>query len=422
MYYLDDLRKQGVEFSDFSLDWLPEFPPDFMKRPQEPSEKAKQAKRAKLGESSGSRPLVPLTGSSGKSVSLPPSVQVKLIASSIHQPTPIYTNLETPPSTTRPSNQPSQKSNLATTSLPISEAKMLNETTSPSSSSSPESPPYYTLSSDTEPSDPHSPTLAQLQTRALASQQPTQSIPEPEVTSLPTKNPNTTTSDPPSSEPIHSESQPHNSEIPPPTTSAEPQTLTLNLSPPISPPQASEPDNTLLTLEEAIKVFAEASADKLKGLSEQVRNDFIRDAEIRLQERLAREAEERARKEAEEKAKQEELQRIKEVEAKALVDAAAAAEAEAQAKAAAEKAAGLAEESAARIEKDALTQGESSTFVPLDSEQQRRTPIILSDTNTDQIQSARRSDAAKEEVRPRSSKSDQSKTIKRTRSSNNYLS
>ncbi|XP_050909403.1 eukaryotic translation initiation factor 4 gamma-like [Lathyrus oleraceus] len=359
MYYLDDLRKQGVEFSD----WLPQFPLDFMKRPQEPSEKAKQAKKAKLGEYFGSRPPVPLTGSSGKSVSLPPSVQVKPVASSIPQPTPIYTNSKTPPSTTRPSNQPSQKFNLATTSLPISEAERLNKTTSPSSSSSPKSPPYYTLSSDTEPSDPHSPTLAQLQTRALASQLPTQSIPEPEVTSSPTEDPNTTTSDPPPSEPIHAETQPPNSEIPPLNRSTEPQTPTLNLSPPTSPPQASEPENTLLTLEEAIKVFAEASVDK--GLSEQVHNDFIKNVEIRLQEHLAREAEERAHKEAEEKGKQEELQRLKEAEAKALAEVAAAAEAEATTKAAAEEAARLAEESAARVEHDALTQGESSTFVPL---------------------------------------------------------
>ncbi|XP_050896522.1 extensin-like [Lathyrus oleraceus] len=152
MYYLDDLRKQGVEFSYFSLDWLPKFPPDFMKRPR--------GKRAKLGESSGSRPPVPLAGSSSKSVPLPPSIKVKPISSSIPQPSPIYTNSETPPSTTRPSNQPSQKFNLATTSLPISEVEIPNETTSPSSSSSPKSPPYYTLSSDTELSDPHSPTLA----------------------------------------------------------------------------------------------------------------------------------------------------------------------------------------------------------------------------------------------------------------------
>jgi pyruvate/2-oxoglutarate dehydrogenase complex dihydrolipoamide acyltransferase (E2) component len=101
---------------------------------------------------------------------------------------------------------------------------------------------------------------------------------------------------------------------------------------------------------------------KLKSLSEQVQNEFIKDAELRLQERLAREAEERARKEAEEKARQEEMQRIKEAEAKALAEAAAA---EAEAKAAAEAEAHLAEESATRVEPDALTQGESSTFVPL---------------------------------------------------------
>jgi hypothetical protein len=106
-----------------------------------------------------------------------------------------------------------------------------------------------------------------------------------------------------------------------------------------------------------------SEAFKLKNLSEQVRNDFIRDAEARLQERLAREAEEQARREAEERARQEELQRVREAEAKALADVVAAAEAEA--KAAAEAEVRHAEESASRVEPDALTQGESSTFVPL---------------------------------------------------------
>ncbi|XP_050895821.1 uncharacterized protein LOC127102498 [Lathyrus oleraceus] len=267
LYYLDDLRKQGVDISGFNISQLPDEPPNFMKRPRGPSEKAKQTKKAKLGESSGSRPPVPLTGSSGKSISLAPSVQLHHIASSIPQPTPIYTSSETSPSTTRPSNHPSQKFNLATTTLPVSEAEMLNKTTSPSSSSSPESPPYYNISTDTEPSDPPSPTLAQLQTRALASQQPTQPTPEPKVTSSPTEEPNTTTSDPPSSETIHAEPQPSNSDIPPPTTSAEPQTPTLNPSPPTSPPLASEPENTLPTLEEAIMVFAEASVNKVKSLT-----------------------------------------------------------------------------------------------------------------------------------------------------------
>ncbi|XP_050896202.1 uncharacterized protein LOC127102929 [Lathyrus oleraceus] len=122
----------------------------------------------------------------------------------------------------------------------VKEAEMLNETTSPSSSPSPQSPPYYNLSSDTEPFDPHSPTLAQIQNRALSPQQPTHSNPEPEVTSPPPENPNTTTSEPPPSEPIHSESQPSqplHSEMPQPTTSADPTPPTLNLSPPSLPPK-----------------------------------------------------------------------------------------------------------------------------------------------------------------------------------------
>ncbi|XP_050909619.1 uncharacterized protein LOC127123443 [Lathyrus oleraceus] len=207
-YYLEDLYKQGVDIIEFQVDWLPEFPPNFHKRMREPSEKTKQAKKAKLGETFGSRPLVPLVGSLGKSVSLPPSVKIKPIASSLSQTNLIYTTTDTPPSTTRSSNQPSQKFNLATTTLHVSEAEMLNETTSPSSSPSPQSPPYYNLSSDTEPSDPHSPTLAQLQGRALASQKPSHPNPEPEVTSLPPENRNTTTFEPQPSAPTHSKPQP----------------------------------------------------------------------------------------------------------------------------------------------------------------------------------------------------------------------
>ncbi|XP_050909934.1 eukaryotic translation initiation factor 4 gamma-like [Lathyrus oleraceus] len=277
LYYLDDLRKEGVDISDFNTSQLPDEPPNFMKRPRGPSEKAKQAKKARLGESSGSRPPAPLLGPS-----------------------------ETPPSTTRTSHQPSQKFNLATTTLPISDAKMLNETTSPSSSSSPESPLTTTF--------------PQIQNTLTL---PLQPWPSSKLVLWP-----------------HNNSDTH-----PPNTSAEPQTPTLNLNPPTSPPPPSEPENTLPTLEEAIMLFVEALVDK--GLFEQVRNDFIRDAELRLQERLAREAEERARKEAEEKARQEEIQRIKEVEAKALAEAAVAA-AKAEAKVVAEVEARLAEESANR--------------------------------------------------------------------------
>ncbi|XP_050916309.1 uncharacterized protein LOC127131430 [Lathyrus oleraceus] len=124
-----------------------------MKRMRAPSEKSKKAKKAKLGETSGPRPPVPLADSPSKS--LPPSRSVKLkpIASSLPETTPIYTQSETPPSTTRSSNLTSLKFNLATTTLPVSEAERLNGTTSPSSST-PSSPPYYILSSDNEPCDP----------------------------------------------------------------------------------------------------------------------------------------------------------------------------------------------------------------------------------------------------------------------------
>ncbi|XP_050887841.1 eukaryotic translation initiation factor 4 gamma-like [Lathyrus oleraceus] len=101
----------------------------------------------------------------------------------------------------------------------------------------------------------------------------------------------------------------------------------------------------------------------MKGLSEQVRNNFIRDTSIRLQERLAREAEERSRKEAEEKARQEEEERIIEVEEKVAADV----EAETKAKAKAEEATRIAEEEAAKAKADTLTRGENSNsgFVPL---------------------------------------------------------
>ncbi|KAI5389543.1 hypothetical protein KIW84_074997 [Lathyrus oleraceus] len=349
LFYLQGLKDEGVDISDFHLSDLPDKAPNFMRHKRGPSEKTSQAKKAKLVESSGSRPPAPLHEPSGKSVSPAPSTQTQSIASSIPKPTPIYTPSETP-STTRTS-QPLQKFNLATTTLPLSEAERLNETTSSSSSS--ESPPYFTISSYTEPFDPSSPTLAQLQTQNLASQQPQQSPPEPEVTSPPIEQPNLTPSD-------VQPSDPSTSDIPPPNTSAEPQTL--NLSPPTSPPLPSEPQNSLPTLEEAIMLFAGASVDK--SLSKQVRNDFIRDTEVRLQERLAREAEEQARKEAEEKARQEEIQRVKEAEAKALAGAAAA---KAEAKAAAEAEVKAAAEAEARRteEQNALTQGESFTFVPL---------------------------------------------------------
>ncbi|XP_050895621.1 eukaryotic translation initiation factor 4 gamma-like [Lathyrus oleraceus] len=109
-------------------------------------------------------------------------------------------------------------------------------------------------------------------------------------------------------------------------------------------------------------------AFKLKGLSEQVRKDFVRDVGVRLQARLVREAEENARKEAKEKARLEEEQRIREAEEKDDVEATATAvEAEAKAKAEAEEEARIVIEEAAKDNVDALTQGEqsNSSFSPL---------------------------------------------------------
>lgn len=90
-HYLKVLVSQGVDISEFSVDWLPEHPPNFMKRMRDPSEKSKKAKKVKLGETSGSRPPVSLADSPSKS--LPPSRSVKLKphASSLPQTTLIYT-------------------------------------------------------------------------------------------------------------------------------------------------------------------------------------------------------------------------------------------------------------------------------------------------------------------------------------------
>ncbi|XP_050915855.1 eukaryotic translation initiation factor 4 gamma-like [Lathyrus oleraceus] len=126
----------------------------------------------------------------------------------------------------------------------------------------------------------------------------------------------------------------------------------INSPSPYSLASTTEPDTAFPTLEEAIKVCAESSVEKIK------------DAGIRLQDRLDREAEEQARKEAKEKARLEEEQRIREAEEKAV---AAAAEAEAKALAEAEEAIRVAAEEAAKARSNALTQGEKSNsgFSPL---------------------------------------------------------
>ncbi|XP_050909736.1 eukaryotic translation initiation factor 4 gamma-like [Lathyrus oleraceus] len=335
-HYLQDLANQGVDISEFSVDWLPEHPPNLMKRQREPSGKSKKAKKAKLRETSGSRALVPLADSP---ITSPPPEQ------------------QNPP----PSDQP--------------------QTPPPARQSNP--PPEQPIPSPSEP-QPNPPP-----------QQPIPSSSEPQ----PNPQPEQTTSSP--------------SVIPSPPTSVA--TIIpiqnpddTNQTPPSSPAFDSEPETAFPILEEAIIVFAESSVEKikclsinsginddpftvrihwnrvirwitsesfkLKGLFEQVHNDFIRDADIRLQARLAREDEEKVRKEAEEKARLEEEQRTREDEEKVVgevVAVAAAAEAEAQAKAEAEEVARVVVEEAAKASADALTQGEKSNSERHDSRSER---------------------------------------------------
>ncbi|XP_050918334.1 eukaryotic translation initiation factor 4 gamma-like [Lathyrus oleraceus] len=95
---------------------------------------------------------------------------------------------------------------------------------------------------------------------------------------------------------------------------------------------------------------------KLKSLSEQVKNGYIREAKERLEARMAREAEEKAKEKARLEAKEKSR---KEVEEKATARA-AAAEAEAKAKADAEEASHIDAEESSTTKEVALTQGESS--------------------------------------------------------------
>lgn len=107
--YLLDLANQGVDISDFSVDWLLEHPPNFMKRIRKPSERKSKKKAEKLGGTSVSRPPVPLVFSSSPSKYLPfdsPSLHLRQLSSSLPQPSPIYTHSEPTTSTTNPSETP----------------------------------------------------------------------------------------------------------------------------------------------------------------------------------------------------------------------------------------------------------------------------------------------------------------------------
>ncbi|XP_050897051.1 proline-rich receptor-like protein kinase PERK12 [Lathyrus oleraceus] len=239
---------------------------------REPSERKSKKKTLKLGEPS-TRTHVPLDSSASSKSHLPEtplSSILKQISSSLPQPSFTYTpskptisiptpseptiSIPTPSephnSETNPSSPPLQKFDLTTTTLPISEALLLNEPISPPSST-PSSPPYYDLSSDvdqTDIHDPSSPTLAQLQVTTTSEH--TMSIPD-------TSEPTPSLSTPPLAPSLTIATSE-------PTT--EPYENTPIPSDPINPSSELEP--TFLTLEESFALFLECSVVKLSTLSE----------------------------------------------------------------------------------------------------------------------------------------------------------
>lgn len=184
-HYLQDLVSQGIDIFEFSMNWLLEHPPNFMKRMREPSERNSKKKTLKIGDSSSSEKLhVPL-GSSAPSKSpiskAPLPSGSRKMPSSLPQPLPhrhTHTHIHIlplnqlflfllphKPKTLQPQFLTPYPYNLNSTSLPISEAMLLNEPIYPLSSTL-SSSPYYKLSSDFEQPhilNPSSPTLAQLQ-------------------------------------------------------------------------------------------------------------------------------------------------------------------------------------------------------------------------------------------------------------------
>ncbi|XP_050897023.1 eukaryotic translation initiation factor 4 gamma-like [Lathyrus oleraceus] len=187
-HYLQNMASQGIDISDFSMDWLPEHPPNFMKRMRDPSERKSKKKTLKIGASTLTQKLLaPLDSSAPSKSSLseaPLPSRSKQISSSLPQPYPTYSpsepiiSIRTPSEShnfeTNTSSPTLQKFDLTTTTFPVSEALLFNEPISPPSSN-PLSPPYYDLSSHAdhpEIPNPSSPTLAQLQDTANSEQTP----------------------------------------------------------------------------------------------------------------------------------------------------------------------------------------------------------------------------------------------------------
>ncbi|XP_050918779.1 cell wall protein DAN4-like [Lathyrus oleraceus] len=252
--------------------------------------------------------------------------------------------------------------NLQTTSLSNSEALLLNEPLLSSLSTTPRSPSYYDLTSNSEHSssnypDPPSPNLEDLQATTDSERtefvpEPFEPIPEPSEAGL--------------TLPIFDEALTKFSE----SSSSRFKKLSDKSS-------TSENPYEVRTNWNGFTRWMTSEIFKLKGLSKQVRNDFIRDAEERLRARMAKEEAEKDEREVAEKVVAEAAAREAAEEAAAQtaareaigkvaakVDAREKAEQEAEAARATKVAHKAASEKTTEV---ALTQGESSAadFYPL---------------------------------------------------------
>lgn len=93
-HYLQDLENQGVDISDFSMDWLSEQPPNIMKRKKEPSENTTKSKTLKLGEPSATSTPTPMDSpiSSKSHPSETHTLKLRQLSSSF----PLHTSTYTP--------------------------------------------------------------------------------------------------------------------------------------------------------------------------------------------------------------------------------------------------------------------------------------------------------------------------------------
>ncbi|XP_050878641.1 extensin-like [Lathyrus oleraceus] len=231
-----------------------------MKRKTEPSKKSKTLKLGELYAARSPTPLDSSVSSKSHPSETPSNSNLNQSSSSLPQPSSTYTPSEPiisiPPTfehhNSNLSSPPPRQINLTTTTLPTSKTSPLNECLSPLSST-PSSPPYYDISSDSEQPEIHDPsslTLAQLQAMALSNEpsyildtfMPSSYEPQTEAPSEPQTEP--------PSEPL-SKAQTEQPYEPP----TEQPTKTTHTSPePINP--SFKPEPTFPTLEELIALFS----------------------------------------------------------------------------------------------------------------------------------------------------------------------